>query len=391
MKRRWQFLCGEVETSPDAAAQAAAETAESADPTPPSVSHADLSAATVAQLPSTTQVSGAQRWDDSGMQPSSFSVLKDSLKTHIDQIYSDVQKHLPSALDADDSDAEGASKERFEPSTFQKGESEHLTNGKGEDAESSDEASSEDSAEEDFAKMRRAVRSSSIEIAGPDRMPSSGPPAAALAAAEASAAAAKRRLAFAPPPREAPKARAAFVRLELQSSDEDEEVAPVKAEEEEPDDESDESDDSEAEEDGDLFMGVRASFESIAVIQRLLQKAPTGDCPWDTWLDSVRRLPRLQVDVGPPEFFRRDGDLRVTFDVDKLRRLLASEKQGRIEQRQKRQDLRRRFRQGPHEFVQEAERRRAMLGNRLGSGFVLAPRSSALEAMCRPRKQSESP
>lgn len=87
----------------------------------------------------------------------------------------------------------------------------------------------------------------------------------------------------------------------------------------------------------------------------------------------ARRWPRLQVKLGSPDFFRRGDDLRVRFDVALLREVHEEAKREGEARRQKQAADEEKLRTGAAEFIQEAERRREMMGGRFSGGFVLTP------------------
>mmetsp|Transcript_101156 Transcript_101156/g.325005 ORF Transcript_101156/g.325005 Transcript_101156/m.325005 type:complete len:1658 (-) Transcript_101156:203-5176(-) len=211
---------------------------------------------------------------------------------------------------------------------------------------------SDDSLDEDFVRARQAMKSSSLGIAA-DAGPSTAAP---------------RKTSFAPPPRSsAPqttskpvnKVPSKFVRLELLETSEDEEDDD-KDNQEGAEESGDDNDEENGEED-----------EPLRVTSHLLSRAPDGECNWDIWLDMMRRWPRLQVKLGTPEFFRRSADLRVRFDVARLREVRVELQAECLERKERKLAYEERLKNGAAEFIREAERRRAMMGGRLQGGFVL--------------------
>lgn len=214
--------------------------------------------------------------------------------------------------------------------------------------------------------MRRSVKASSCELAGPD-----AGAGALQVQRERRPQVSQRRTAAEQP---AVGGTPGFTRLELiEDSEDDQEGGDEPEEEVEVEDEEED----EGEEPGALL-----------VMTRLLQKAPEGECQWDSWLEAQRGWPRLQVALCP-KFFRRGENLRVSFDVEKLGEMLQQEREERAQRKLKRAEAEEQMEHRAHEFIAEAERRRELMGGRLGGGFVLAPRSLELEETLRRGATSE--
>ena len=165
-----------------------------------------------------------------------------------------------------------------------------------------------------------------------------------------------------PKPKPEPKATPGFVRLELvESSSEEDGKNEVSSEEEEISLEQD---------------------SHLRVLHRLESSAPTGECPWDVWLQATRSWPQLKTKLNSPDFCRQNGDLCVNFDVELLKKLIQEEKAARAAARQARIDDQENQKNRVNEYIEEAERRREMIKGRIG-GFLLAPRSEKLEETLR--------
>eukprot|EP00929_Paragymnodinium_shiwhaense_P105041 TRINITY_DN6992_c0_g5_i1.p1 TRINITY_DN6992_c0_g5~~TRINITY_DN6992_c0_g5_i1.p1 ORF type:complete len:1721 (+),score=462.82 TRINITY_DN6992_c0_g5_i1:53-5215(+) len=245
-------------------------------------------------------------------------------------------------------------------------------------ADESDGSGSGDSADEDFSKIRQKLKNKSATF---------------VSKKEEDGAVPTTRPAFVPVQRPAPKAPPKkYVKLQLiESSDEGSDT-----EKGSDDDEADEetqaatadNPDTEVSKDGKEDDGRDAAelavdFEPIRVMSWLLDRAPEGECAWDVWLEAIRRYPKLQVALGSPEFCRRGAKrelLCVLFDAAKLKELLESEREEREERKRQQEERRERFKLGVADFVRETERRRELLGGRLGAGFVLASSRPELEA-----------
>ena len=120
----------------------------------------------------------------------------------------------------------------------------------------------------------------------------------------------------------------------------------------------------------------------LRVLHRLESSAPTGECPWDVWLQATRSWPQLKTKLNSPDFCRQNGDLCVNFDVELLKKLIQEEKAARAAARQARIDDQENQKNRVNEYIEEAERRREMIKGRIG-GFLLAPRSEKLEETLR--------
>jgi len=213
---------------------------------------------------------------------------------------------------------------------------------------------SEDSADEDFARRRKAIKTSCMGIAkvGAPRgapKPSSFAPPSRSVAAQPFAANFRPRC-----QKQTPRK---FVQLELLESGDDDDS----------DDQVEEVED-EAEEGGDDIQEYEEEDEPLIVTSDLLSHAPDGECNWDVWLSMTRRWPQLQIKIGVPVFFRRSGYLRVKLNVECLRELEMALQQERKERQIEKAE---RLKRGPEVFIREAERMRAMIGGRLKGGFVL--------------------
>lgn len=112
----------------------------------------------------------------------------------------------------------------------------------------------------------------------------------------------------------------------------------------------------------------------LRVLHRLESSAPTGECPWDVWLQATRSWPQLKTKLNSPDFCRQNGDLCVNFDVELLKKLIQEEKAARAAARQARIDDQENQKNRVNEYIEEAERRREMIKGRIG-GFLLAVRN----------------
>ena len=163
-----------------------------------------------------------------------------------------------------------------------------------------------------------------------------------------------------------PKTTPGFVRLELvESASEAEEE--LSSEDEEPEEQD----------------------SHLRVLSRLEQTAPNGECPWEVWLQATRSWPQLKAKLNSPDFCRQNGDLKVNFDIDLLRRLIQEEKEARAAARQARIDNIENQKSRVNEYIEEAERRREMIKGRIG-GFLLAPRNEKLEEILRKSAKQEA-
>lgn len=315
--------------------------------------------------------------------PSQFSVLTDSLQDRVRRIYNNVQLRLPSAFRDAGSDSEhsadavsGRHSEASEDGDlkdaavrlFGSANLGHvvadLSHGapvgspdKSQDRDPSgliaralrgEDESSEDSAVDDFRAMRKAVKESSQQVATDPKKP--------LVRKLRQAMPAK------PKPKPEPKATG-FVRLELVESTSEEEDGKNEV--------SSEDEEISLEQDSHL-----------RVLHRLESSAPTGECPWDVWLQATRSWPQLKTKLNSPDFCRQNGDLCVNFDVELLKKLIQEEKAARAAARQARIDDQENQKNRVNEYIEEAERRREMIKGRIG-GFLLAPRSEKLEETLR--------
>jgi len=235
---------------------------------------------------------------------------------------------------------------------------------------------SDDSGQEDFARIRQAMKNTSLEMANA-RSPgstSSSPTNRSinmsLARGASSQFSAGQEVTRSEQKKVEPSAASKpskFVKLTLEEdSGSSESEGETELDKETESGQSEE----EAHYEQDEF-GEDPEAEPIRVIMRLMSKSKDGECSWDVWLDATYAWPRLHVALGSPNFVRRAGSLRVMFDQAGLQSLLDQQKQVYAEKCRANAEREERLKKGAADFVREAERRRELLHQRMGGGFVL--------------------
>lgn len=229
-----------------------------------------------------------------------------------------------------------------------------------------EESDSGDSLNEDFRQRRLSMKNSSIAIL-------KDPPSQAQAASHAATLLARRR--FVPPVRQrlSPKK---FMKLDISSEDDIEGGDGDTAENENTDEDVEDED------------GLDLVPKNV--MKMLLRRAPHGDCAWEVWLDLAHRWPKLQIVLGSPDFIVVDGNMKVSFNVNRLREALEEEKLSLLEARRKKAELADRMKNGAEAFIKEAEYRRSLLGSRLGGGFVLSSQFDDAEVPSPARRRQEA-
>lgn len=341
--------------------------------------------------------------------PSQFSVLTDSLQDRVRRIYNNVQLRLPSAYAEEGSDSERLSEGRRSEAASEDGALKDaavrlfgsadlghvvadLSTGDGVDpcgveggqgpphggphgspgpdlrgrdpsgliarALRGEDDESEDSAADDFRAMRKAVKEHSKQAAADPKpvVRKQVKPKVQI----------KLRNTTTSKPKD-PKATPGFVRLELVESASEAEEDELSSEDEE----------------------LEEQDSHLRVLSRLEKTAPNGECPWDVWLQATRSWPQLKAKLNSPDFCRQNGDLKVNFDIELLRRLIQEEKEARAAARQARIDNIENQKSRVNEYIEEAERRREMIKGRIG-GFLLAPRNEKLEEILRKSAKQEA-
>jgi len=340
--------------------------------------------------------------------PSQFSVLTDSLQDRVRRIYNNVQLRLPSAYAEEGSDSERLSEGRRSEAPSEDGALKDaavrlfgsadlghvvadLSTGDGVDgvddvktnevgphgspagmpadrdpsgliarALRGEDEESDDSAADDFRAMRKAVKEHSKQAAA-------DPKPVVRKQVKPKVQIKLRKKTTSAKPKD-PKATPGFVRLELVESASEAEEEELSSEDEELEEEQD---------------------SHLRVLSRLEKTAPNGECPWDVWLQATRSWPQLKAKLNSPDFCRQNGDLKVNFDIDLLRRLIQEEKEARAAARQARIDNIENQKSRVNEYIEEAERRREMIKGRIG-GFLLAPRNEKLEEILRKSAKQEA-
>lgn len=108
----------------------------------------------------------------------------------------------------------------------------------------------------------------------------------------------------------------------------------------------------------------------MQAIQSVLNKLSGDKCSSYNWFNATRLWPALQVKVGSPEFVHSHGELKVVVERGRLLQLLEEERQLYAEICQQRQQ---RLQYTSEDYIQEAERRRKMVGSLAGGMLLRSP------------------